>query len=183
MLFREKYSADQGDVYLGMHAGDLLYRDARYKHTAEFLRKETPSRMFLASEHRYGLGIDEHGQLDTSDDGNGAAFSQGYLTWMWGDIEENRAATQWLRSKVRPNGSIVTLTGKPAYSLNVAMLGMANAALSNPQPLQSLRWLIDTTYDSKTGGVRHSPEPGDKSESNNEAAFCVIAFLRFLPFT
>ena len=182
MLFREKYSADQGDVYLGMHAGNLLYRYPRYRHIAEFLRRETPRRMFLTKEHRYSLGINEHGQLDASDDGNGAAFSQGYLTWMWGDTKQNRTATQWLRSKVKPDGSIVTLPEKPSYSLNIAMLGMADAALSNPPPLQSLRWLIKTTYDAKTGGIRHSPEPSDKSESNNEAAFCVIAYLRFPPF-
>jgi hypothetical protein len=182
VLFKEKYSADQGDVYLGMHAGELLYEDPRFRQIAASLRKATPSKMFSPEAERYGLGVDEHGQLDTSDDGNSAAFSQGYLTWMWGNTRENRAATEWLRAKVGQDGSIVTVPGKPAFSLSIAMLGLADAALSNAPPVPSLHWLIETTYDPKTGGVRHSSELSDKSESNNETAFCVIAFLRFLPF-
>jgi hypothetical protein len=62
------------------------------------------------------------------------------------------------------------------------MLGMADAALASPEPVNSMRWMIAHTYDSKTGGVRHSLDPSDNGESNNEAGFCVIALLRFLPF-
>ena len=62
------------------------------------------------------------------------------------------------------------------------MLGAADAALTSPPPRQSLRWLLTHTYDSKTGGVHHSFDPVDNNEPNNEAGFCVIALLRFLPF-
>jgi hypothetical protein len=181
-LFEERYSADQGDVYLGMYAGELLYHDARYKRTAADLKKQTPTKMFVAKERRYGLGRDSNGEITTSDDGISAAFSQGYLTWIWGGLYENRAGTEWIRANAKADGSIVTVPGKPSYSLTLAMLGMADAALASPEPVNSMRWMIAHTYDSKTGGVRHSLDPSDNGESNNEAGFCVIALLRFLPF-
>jgi len=181
-LYTEKYSADQGDVYLGMHAGDLLFHDAKYAHVAELLRAKTPARFFSSSDKRYGLGIHEDGKLDTSDDGNSAAFSQGYLSWMWGDNIQNRAALQWLQSRIQSDGSIVSVPGKPVYSLNVAMLALADKSLRQPAPVKSLRWLMDTTYDRKTGGIRHSPDPADNHEFNNEAGFILLAYLGFLPF-
>jgi len=181
-LYTEKYSADQGDVYLGMHAGELLYRDAHYGHVAGVLKSQVPARFFSASEQRYGLGIHEDGKLDTNDDGNSADFSQGYLTWMWGDGVQNRAAREWLQSKVQPDGSIVSSPGKPGYSLNVAMLAMADRALRQPPPVKSLQWLMNTTFDVKTGGIRHSPAAGDEHELNNEAGFFLLAYLEFLPF-
>jgi hypothetical protein len=181
-LYTEKYSADQGDVYLGMRAGELLYHDARYGQVADLLKSKTPVRFFSSSERRYGLGIHEDGKLDVSDDGNSADFPQGYLTWMWGEGVQSHAALKWLRSKVQPDGSIISASGKPAYSLNVAMLAMADRALRQPQPARSLQWLMSATYDRKTGGVRHSPAAGDEHEFNNEAAFCLLAYLDFLPF-
>ncbi len=181
-LFEERYSADQGDVYLGMHAGALLYQDANYARVAEGLKVKTPVMLFVSRQHRYALGRDSNGEVTSTDDGISVAFAQGYLTWIWGGTRENRAATEWMRSKVKPNGSIVTVPGKPSYSLTIAMLGAADAALASPPPGESLRWLLTHTYDSKTGAVHHSFDPADKSESNNEAGFCVIALLRFLPF-
>ena len=181
-LYTEKYSADQGDVYLGMHAGELLFRDAKYAQVAEVLRTKTVARFFSPSEQRYGLGIHEDGKLDTSDDGNSASFSQGYLSWMWGDNTQDRAALKWLQSKIKSDGSIVSTPAKPAYSLNVAMLALADKSLRQPAPVKSLRWLIDTTYDRETGGVRHSPDLADKHEFNNETGFILLGYLGFLPF-
>jgi len=181
-FYQEKYSADQGDVYLGMHAGEILYRDAQYGHVAETLRSQTLSRIFAASLARYGLGLDQDGKLDASDDGNSAAFSQGYLSWIWGDNAQSREALKWLQSKIQSDGSIVSIPGKPAYSLNVAMLALADKSLRKPAPVKSLRWLIDTTYDRETGGVRHSSDPGDRHELNNETAFILLGYLGFLPF-
>jgi hypothetical protein len=181
-LFEERYSADQGDVYLGMHAGQLLYRDPRYGRVAEELRTKTPAMIFDTGQRRYALGRDSAGGLTSTDDGISAAFSQGYLTWIWGDTRENRQGTEWLRAKVKADGSIVTVPGKPSYSLTVAMLGAADAGLAAPARAEALQWLLSHTYDPKTGGVHHSPDPKDKTESNNEAGFCIIAFVRFLPF-
>jgi hypothetical protein len=181
-LFEERYSADQGDVYLGMHAGELLYQDVHYARVAERLKVKTPVMLFVSGQGRYALGRDSNGEVTSTDDGISAAFSQGYLTWIWGGTKDNRAAIEWIRTKVEQDGSIVTVPGKPSYSLTIAMLGMADAALASPPPDESLRWLLTHTFDSKTGGVHHSLDPADNSESNNEAGFCVIAILRFLPF-
>lgn len=181
-LFEERYSADQGDVYLGMHAGELLYQDPRYRRVAGDLRTRTPTMIFDTGQRRYALGRDSAGALTSTDDGISAAFSQGYLTWIWGDTPENRQATQWLRGHLHADGSIVTVPGKPSYSLTIAMLGAADAALAAPAPAEALQWLLAHTYDPKTGGVHHSPDPKDQTESNNEAGFCIIAFVRFLPF-
>ncbi len=181
-LYTEKYSADQGDVYLGMHAGELLFHDTKYARVAQFLRAKTPAQLFSSSEQRYGLGIHEDGKLDTSDDGNSAAFSQGYLSWMWGDSAQNRAALRWLQAKIGSDGSIVSVPGKPAYSLNVAMLALAEKSLGQPAPAKSLRWLVNTTYDRETGGVRRSPDAADRHEFNNETGFILLGYLGFLPF-
>ena len=181
-LFEEKYSADQGDVYLGMHAGELLYGDARYAQAARTLKEKTAALIFDDSQQRYALGRDSKGGLSSTDDGISAAFSQGYLAWIWGDTPQNREATQWLRSKVNADGSIVTVPGKPSYSLAIAMLGAADAALGEPPPTASMEWLLAHTFDPKTGGVRHSLDPKDNGESNNEAGFCIIALVRFVPF-
>lgn len=181
-LFEKKYSADQGDVYLGMRAGELLYRDAHYARVAASLKLKTPVMLFVSGLGRFGLGRDSNGEVTSTDDGIGAAFLQGYLTRIWGGTRENRAAIEWIRTKVKQDGSIVTVPGKPSYSLTIAMLGMGGAALTSPPPAESMHWLLTHTYDSKTGGVHHSLEPTDNSESNNEAGFCVIAILRLLPF-
>ncbi|PYV75920.1 MAG: hypothetical protein DMG96_15515 [Acidobacteria bacterium] len=181
-FYQEKYSADQGDVYLGMHAGELMYGNAKYRQTAERLKTLTSSRLFSTSLQRYLLGMDENGNLDSSDDGNSADFSQGYLSWIWGESEQSRAALTWLRSKLLPDGSVVSKVGAPAYSLNVTMLAMASRALAQPAPKTSLNWFIDNVYDSKTGGVYHDAGADGKHEYNNETAFCAIAFLGFLPF-
>jgi hypothetical protein len=181
-FYQEKYSADQGDVYLGMHAGAILYGDARYREAAERLKTLTSERLFSTSLQRYLLGMDENRNLDSSDDGNSADFSQGYLSWIWGEGDQSRAAVTWLRSKVQADGSVVSKAGAPPYSLNVAMLAMASRALAQPAPAKSLTWFADHVYDSKTGGVYHDPGAGRKHEYNNETAFCAIAFLGFLPF-
>jgi len=60
-----------------------------------------------------------------------------------GDTPQNRQALAWLRSKVRNDGSFVEPDGKTASSLSVAMLGMAAAALLQPEPATSFRWLTN----------------------------------------
>ena len=176
-MYSFKYSADQGDVYLGMHAGALLYHVDEYERIARFLRESTQQRLFAKAQGRYGLGINEKGAFDPAP----YVFAQGYLAWMWGDTAENRQALAWLRLKVRSDGALVEAKGKPAESLSVAMLGMAAAALRQPQPSQSLRWLVTKPFDPATGGVHDTANSGTK-EYNNVAGFCVISLLRFLPF-
>jgi len=176
-LWAFKYSADQGDVYLGMQAGAELYHSIEYARIARFIKEQTPQRFFLKVNGRYGLGLNEKGVLDPTP----YVFAQGYLPWMWGDTPQNRQALAWLRSKVRNDGSFVEPDGKPASSLSVAMLGMAAAALRQPEPATSFRWLTITPYDSATGGVRDTNIPAS-NEYNNVAGFCSISLLGFVPF-
>jgi hypothetical protein len=174
-IYAFKYSADQGDVYLGMRAGAILYQVAEYERTAEFLKKSTPQRFFAKAKRRYALGLNEKEELDTTP----YSFAQGYLAWIWGDTQENREALSWLRSKVRRDGSFVEASGGSA--LSVAMLSLADAALRQTQPWQSLYWLLTAPYDSVNGGVHETADP-KSYEYNNVAGFCVMSLLQFLPF-
>jgi len=176
-FFSFKYSADQGDVYLGMHAGALLYHVDEYERIARFLRESTQQRLFAKAQGRYGLGINEKGAFDPTP----YVFAQGYLAWMWGDTPQNRHALAWLRSKAASDGALVEAKSKPAESLSVAMLGMADAALRQPQPEKSLRWLVTNPFDPTTGGLHDTADPRSP-EYNNVAGFSVIGLLGFLPF-
>ena len=177
-LWAFKYSADQGDVYLGMQAGAELYHSSEYARIARFLREEPPQRFFLRAKGRYGLGLNEKGALDPTP----YVFAQGYLPWMWGDTPQNRHALAWLRSQVRNDGSLVEPDGKPASSLSAAMLGMAAAALlRQPEPAKLFNWLSTTPYDSATGGVRDTAI-ATSNEYSSVAGFCCISLLGFVPF-
>jgi hypothetical protein len=172
-----KFSADQGDVYLGMRAGGRLYKSPKYRSFADFLQRETPRKFFSDSDHRYAMGLRDNGTPDPTP----YVFAQGYLPWMWGNIKENQAATEWLRAKVRADGSIIDKPGETPSSLSVAVLSMASAALKNSQPEKSLQWLVSAPADEKTGGV-HENLTKNSHVYNNVAGFCVIALTGFLPF-
>jgi hypothetical protein len=154
-----------------------LYHVDEYERIACFLREATQQRLFAKAQGRYGLGINEKGVFDPAP----YIFAQGYLAWMWGDTFQNRQALTWLRSKVESDGALVEAKGKPAESLSVAMLGMADAALGQPQPEKSLQWLVTKPFDPATGGIHDTAEPGTP-EYNNVAGFCAIGLLGFLPF-
>ncbi len=176
-LYAFKYSADQGDVYLGMQAGSLLYHSSEYERIASFLKENTPLRFFSKSAKRYGLGLNQQGVLDPTP----YVFAQGYLTWMWGNTFENRQALAWLRSRVRSDGSPIEPDGKTASSLSAAMLGMAASALQQPEPRKSFHWLTTKLYDPASGGVHETANP-KSGEYNNVAGFCAISLFGFLPF-
>jgi hypothetical protein len=175
-LYAFKYSADQGDVYLGMQAGSLLYHSSEYERVARFLKENTPLRFFSKTAGRYGLGLNQKGLLDPKP----YVFAQGYLPWMWGNTLQNRQALAWLRSRVRSDGSPIEPDGKPASSLSAAMLGMAAAALKQPEPLKSFQWLRTKPYDPASGGVHETADP-KSSEYVNVAGFCAISLLGFMP--
>jgi hypothetical protein len=181
-LYLEKYSADQGDVYLGMHAGALLYDQAMYRPRANTLMTETPASIFNIKENRYAVGLNSDGTLDNSTDGYSEGFAQGYLSWMWGQITQNESGMAWLRTKVLSNGSIITKANAPAYSLNVAMLGLGDNGLGGPAPVTSFTWLVNNTYDAGTGGVEDSLKSGDHIEFDNVTGFCAASLLGFVPF-
>lgn len=176
-IYAVKYSADQGDVYLGMKAGALLYHIAKYEQVARFLKRSTPQRFFIKSDRRYALGLNEKHELDTTP----YVFAQGYLAWIWGDTPQNRQAVAWMQSKIQRDGSMAEPSRKSASSLSVAMLALADAALQQPPPSRSVHWLLTLPYDSVTGAVHETADP-HSYQYNNVAGFCVMSLLRFLPF-
>jgi hypothetical protein len=176
-LYAFKYSADQGDVYLGMQAGNLLYHSSEYERVARFLKENTPVRFFSKTTGRYGLGVDQKGVLDPKP----YVFAQGYLPWMWGNTLQDRHALAWLRSRGRSDGSPIEPDGKPASSLSAAVLGMAASALKQPEPLKSFQWLTTKPYDPASGGVHETADP-ISSEYDNVVGFCAISLLGFMPF-
>jgi virulence-associated protein VapD len=176
-LYQFKFSADQGDVYLGMQAGAELYKSPRYASIAAFLKRQTPTKFFSPGDRRYAMGLRHDGTIDPTP----YVFAQGYLSWMWGDTKENLAALDWLQAKVRADGSIIDKPGETPSSLSVAVLGMASAAAKKPVPIKSFQWLITTPIDPKTGGVHENLTPNSHLY-DNVAGFCVIALTGFLPF-
>lgn len=180
-LYDFQYTADQGDVYLGMQAGRLLYGDSPYGPIADRLRSQIPALLFSPSLNRYGRGRDEQG-LHTALHGFTGLFPQGYLPWVLSDSPENRDALSWLQRRVRGNGSIRTTPESKAYSLSVALLGMAERSLGQPEPDRSYRWLIAHAYDPGTGGV-HDTLNRRTAEYDNVAGFCIIGLSGFLPFS
>jgi hypothetical protein len=176
-LYAFKYSADQGDVYLGMQAGSLLYHSSEYGRVARFLKENTPLRFFSKTRGRYGLGLNQKDVLDPTP----YVFAQGYLPWMWGNTLQNRQALAWLRSRVRSDGSPIEPDNKPASSLSAAVLGMAASALKQPEPLKSFQWLTTKPNDAASGGVHETADP-KSSEYDNVAGFCAISLLGFMPF-
>ena len=176
-IYAVKYSADQGDVYLGMRAGAQLYHIAKYEQVARFLKRSTPQRFFIKADRRYALGLTEKHELDPTP----YVFAQGYLAWIWRDTPENRQAVAWMQSKIQRDGSMAEPSRKSASSLSVAMLALADAALQQPPPSRSVHWLLTVPYDSVTGAVHETADP-HTYEYNNVAGFCVMSLLRFLAF-
>jgi hypothetical protein len=181
-LFQIKFTADQGDVYLGMQAGALLYDPNKYAAVATLLKTQVPKVFFSAANGRYGLALDNAGNLDTSTNGFIEGFGQGYLSWMWGPIPQNIAAMNWFHSQVKADGSVVTSQGAPAFSLNVAMLGLGDQGIHHAQPASSFNWLLTTTFDKSTGGVADTPLASDPTEFTNVTGLTEVSLLGFPAF-
>lgn len=183
-LYKFKYAADQGDVWLGMQAGNLLYNASKYGPVASNLLSKVPGLMYSTLKKRYGQGLDEAGGLCTSFCGFCGIFPNGYIPWMWGNsAPQDDLAENWLDTRVQADGSITAKSGAPAYSLSVAILGMADAALGEPEPLKSFQYLTKSPvpYDSVTGGV-HDIKTSTSDEPVNVAAFSLIGLVGFVPY-
>jgi len=179
-LWKFQYAADQGDVYLGMRAGSLLYGAATYTSAADFLEANIQMAFFDERWCRYGLGRDRSGSLDPALEHFNGIFPQGYLPWIFGDSAQNRAAYSWLRTGINGDGS-VSFEGGPAYSLSAAMVGMAAGALGKAAPARVLRWLTTVPFDRADGGVRDTDDPRTP-EYTNVVAFSALSLLGFKPF-
>ncbi|MCI0521637.1 MAG: hypothetical protein L0Z70_15440 [Chloroflexi bacterium] len=183
-LWQFRYAADQGDVYLGMQAGCLLYAEPRYRQSADFLMVNVPAAFFHPSSGRYALGMYEDGSLEIEMEGFNGIFPQGYLAWVFGENQSNRAAFNWLTSCVHTDGSLVCYPGDPRFSLSVSLYAMSATALGELFPTQSVDWLMANTFDEQDGGIRDTLDPTSEKYPN-VAGFSVVALLGFpaLPAT
>jgi hypothetical protein len=177
-LWRYKYTADQADVYLGLHGGWLLYggADQRYEDAASVIRQKVPALMFDPTANRYAEGIDEWGDLDYSAEFD-AIFPQGYVPWVLGSSPQSLAAYGFLLGGVQSNGSLALYAGDPGYSLSADLLAMSATALSQPWPAASIEWLLSSAYDPASGAVRDTSDQGS-DEISNVSGFTIIGLLR-----
>jgi hypothetical protein len=180
-LWKYKYAADQGDAYLGLAAGGLLYdgADRTYGNAADRIAQNIEATFFDARRARYAEGVDAGG-LDWNAEFD-ATFPQGYLPWIFGASANNLASYRWLLNGVQPDGSLVLFTGDPGYSLSADLLAMAAAANGEPAPTASIDWLLRVAYDTN-GAVRDTAAPRS-DEISNVAAFTIVALLGQRPFS
>jgi hypothetical protein len=177
-LWRFRYAADQGDVYLGLRAGWLLYRDRRYLLAANHLKERAGSALFAPSLGRYAVGIDVDGSQERDLEGFDGVFPQGYLGWIWGNTAANRRALAWLAARVQPSGALHCYSDDPDYSLSAAIFAMASGSLRAPPATSNLIWIVRHTYSRRDGSVRDSLAPGSEKYAN-VAGFSLIALLGF----
>jgi len=180
-LWTFHYAADQGDMYLGMQAGCLLYAETRYCQSANFLKANTAATFFDPVQGRYALGMYEDGSLETEMEGFNGIFPQGYLTWVFGDDSANQNANGWLNACVQSDGSLACFPDDPRYSLSAIIYAMSASSLNQPLPTPSLDWLLAIAYDPSDGGVRDTADPASEKFSN-VAGFAIIALLQSRSF-
>ncbi|MBM3437488.1 MAG: T9SS type A sorting domain-containing protein, partial [Bacteroidetes bacterium] len=182
-LWKYKYTADQGDVWLGLKAGALLYDTDKYGPYANFIEMNAPKDFYCTSKGRFCKGIDDFGVKDWALDGFDGIFPNGYLPWMWCSGVETEGAYNWLKSYVQTDGSIKIDSG-PKYALSVSVYGMASANLKHTQPTSSFQWLNRTPsagpFDNISGGVHDLPTSGSSLYSN-VTGFSLISLMGWVP--
>ena len=169
------YAADQGDVYLGLRAGSLMYGDAPYTSAADFLGVNVPPD--FSTGPRFALGMDARGNLDTSMGGFNSIWPQGYLPWVFGANPADRRSTRWLDSRVRSDGAVAVSPRAPTFSLSAAILAMSRPSIGLPPPAPTLRWLVREACDPISVGVHDVGGSGPLYD--NVAGFSVVALLDF----
>lgn len=179
-LWKYQYTADQGDVYLGMRAGAMLYGDQRYLDSANYIQANLAAHFFDPSVNRYTEGLDVYGDFDDTLEFD-MVFPQGYVPWVFGSSFENEQAFQWLSKGIQSDGKLVAFSGDPGYSLAVSIFGNAANSLGQPYPKHSLDWLLNNTYDSQDGSVRDEIDLNSDKYSN-VAGLTILALLGQPPF-
>ncbi|WP_246326969.1 hypothetical protein [Burkholderia guangdongensis] len=170
-----EYAADQGDVYLGMNAGGLLFPDnPAYASKAAFLKANVPSQFYLASQQRYAVGRDTGSPLDT-DLGIDTIFPQGYLPWVLGANTQSIGAVQWLIGQTGADGSIHSPSTDPAYALSNVVLLLGAGTLGIQPPSTTLPWLMNNVVDPTSYGIHDYP--GSPDLETNVSGFAVVALL------
>lgn len=180
-VYKEEYADDQGDDYLGFHAGALLYNKNKYGAVATTIKRRTPAVIWNTKSLMYATGLSGN-VLDNSLDGYDEGMSQGYLAWMWGNTTKDQDGMTWLRRHVLHSGAIQTDLKRPAYSLNIGLLGMGDASLGAPAPSTSFAYLVNTAQDTNNGGVHDTLNSTDLTEYDNVAGFSILGLLGFQAF-
>jgi len=180
-LWRYEYTADQMDVYLGLRAGALLYREPRYQQAADVIAQHLNAAFFAGAQGRYAQGREEDGRPDVELNEFNPIFPQGYVPWVLGKTDATVAAWEWLSTHRQADGSLDCYPGDPHYTLSVAVYAMAANALGKPRPEASLKWLATKVVDPVDGAVRDTAKSGSEKYSN-VAGFSIVALLRFPAF-
>ncbi len=175
-----EYAADQGDVYLGMHAGALLFPDnPQYATTANFLKANVPSQFYMANEQRYSVGRDTGSPLDPNL-GIDTNFPQGYVPWVFGSNAQSSGSVQWLINQTAADGSIRSPSTDPAYALSDVILLLGADTLGMQPPTTTLPWIVNNVLDKNTFGIHDYP--GSPDQETNVSGFAVAALLGMKAF-
>ena len=180
-IWKFYYTSDQADVYLGMLAGWLLFKEPRFLKVALALKEKTSKSFFIPELKRYAVGKDERGCLDTELDEFNGIFSQGYLSWVFGENTYNLSAYKWLSACLKPDGELVCCKNDPRFALSISIYIMSSFSLNKPFPEKSAIWLLENCFDKTDGGVKDTPEY-DSPKFSNVSGLTIIAFLEMLPF-
>ncbi|AOJ11057.1 hypothetical protein WS71_28490 [Burkholderia mayonis] len=170
-----EYAADQGDVYLGMNAGGLLFPDnPKYAAKASFLKTNVPSQFYMANAQRYSVGRDTGAPLD-SDLGIDTIFPQGYLPWVFGANSQSMGSIQWMINQTAADGSIRSPSTDPAYALSNVILLLGAPTQGMQAPSTTLPWIVNNVLDPQTYGIHDYP--GSPDQELNVSGFAVAALL------
>lgn len=180
-LWRFQYSADQGDMFLGLTAGSRLYEQnpaQPYGFAAAALASRMDDAYFDAKSARYAVGRESDGTLETSLEDFNGIFPQGYLPWVFGASSFAQQSLELLYRGKQADGSLVLYTEDPRYTLSVSVYAMAARALDEGPPLDSMDWLTSVPYDATNGWLRDSAEP-ESAVYSNVMGLSVVALLGF----
>ena len=177
-LYKFKYSADQADLYLGFHAGSILFSDDSYTDIATFLKDNVCQAMFDYRNGRYFLGMDSSGNFESEKNSFAGIFSQGYLPFVFGRTPENSQSLAWLRLHTKSDGSLSCFSGDPKYSLTAALYLSSLYTLQEPVANNTINWLMNVPFDPLDGSIRDSSRSGTEKFAN-VAGFAVMSLLDF----
>lgn len=180
-LWEYRYAADQGDVYLGLRAGFLLYADNDYGDAADIIAVNISPDFFNSAGGNFATGMEDDDSLDTGFEEFNSIFPQGYLGWIFGSSSETISAYEWLEQHISADGGIYCYPGDPGYSLTSAVFILAAGSLGIVVEPAVLDWISCETFDPDDGGICDTKNSG-KEKYSNVAGFTAAALLGFDPF-
>jgi hypothetical protein len=166
-IYNCKYSADQGDVYLGFHAAAKLYGSDTYRSLADNIKRSTEEKLYDDTLGRYCTSIEET-ETDKSMNSFDPIQSQGFLPWIFGSDDTDQHSVDqlsgsdaanfhsiaWLSGKLQSDGSISCYKNDPKFALSIAMLGMGENATAGAS---------QTPSDSTSSGTNLTPSDSTSS--------------------